>query len=191
MIRHHNPAQLVEVGCGYSTCVTLDVCDGLKLDTKLTMIDPYPEWMQRVVKPSDFSRFTFREECIQDTPMDLFTGLAANDILFIDTSHVSKTGSDVNHIFFEILPRLQPGVIVHFHDIWYPFEYPMDWLHKGMFWNEAFLLRSFLMFNTSFEILMFNDYASHRFADTIRTELPRFTEDHPGTSLWIRRKSEP
>jgi hypothetical protein len=63
----------------------------------------------------------------------------------------------------------------------------MDWLHKGMFWNEAFLLRSFLMFNSSFEILMFNDYVSHAFADRVRTVLPDFTQDHPGTSLWIRR----
>jgi hypothetical protein len=188
MIRRYNPARFVEVGCGYSTCVTLDACQGLSLNIALTMIEPYPEWMQRSVKASDSSRYTFRQECIQDTPMNIFTDLAANDILFIDTSHVSKTGSDVNHIFFNILPRLKPGVLVHFHDIFYPFEYPIDWLQKGMFWNETYLLRAFLMHNSDFEIILFNNYISQFHTEIVKNNFPQFLEDEPGTSLWIRRK---
>jgi len=99
---------------------------------------------------------------------------------------VSKIGSDVNFIFFEILPLLKPGVVVHFHDMFYPFEYPREWLLKGMFWNEAYLLRAFLMFSPRFEILLFNSYLNHSMPDLIRSRFPLSWED-PGTSLWLQR----
>ena len=77
--------------------------------------------------------------------------------MFVDSTHVSKTGSDVNYLFFEIIPRLNPGVIIHLHDIFYPFEYPHKWLKQGMVWNELFLLRSFLQYNDNYEILYFQN----------------------------------
>ncbi len=117
MIRHLRPAQLVEVGCGLSSCVILDTCEALGLSTQLTFIEPYPEFLLSRLRPGDRSRFTLKSACVQDVPPEFFAALNPNDILFIDTSHVSKVGSDVNCIFFEILPRLKPQVIVHFHDI--------------------------------------------------------------------------
>ena len=116
----------------------------------------------------------------------MFAGLQSGDILFINTSHVSKIGSDVNFIFFEILPLLQPGVVVHFHDIFYPFGYPSEWFGKGMFWNEAYLLRAFLSFNPSFEILLFNSYLNHCASARLKSRCPRIWEDK-GASLWLRR----
>jgi hypothetical protein len=186
MIRHLQPTRIIEVGCGYSSCVTLDTCEALKLNTHLTFIDPYAELLLRLTRLEDRSRFDLKQAFIQDVPDELFSGLRENDILFIDTSHVSKVGSDVNHIFFNILPALKPGVVVHFHDMWYPFEYPKDWLYKGMFWNEAYLLRSFLMYNRSFEILLFNNYLNRCMTDRIKADFPLFLEE-PGASLWIRR----
>ncbi len=158
MMRRARPGRIIEAGSGMSSCVVLDSCEALSLNTKLTFIEPYPEPLLRLVRR----------------------------VLFSDTTHVSKVGSDVNHVFFEILPRLKPGVIVHFHDIWYPFEYPHDWLLKGMFWNEAYLLRAFLMFNTAFEILFFNSYVSHVLAERIKKRFPLFMEES-GASIWLRR----
>lgn len=187
MMRHLKPSVIIEAGSGMSSCVMLDTCEAFKLDTRLVFIEPHPELLLELVRPEDRARFELRQECVQDVPLEVFSNLKANDILFIDTAHVSKVGSDVNHIFFEILPVLKPGVVVHFHDVWYPFEYPQDWLWKGMFWNEAYLLRAFLMYNAAFEIIVFNSYLNKCMTEQVRERFPLFLEG-PGASLWLRRK---
>ena len=186
MIRQMKPKRIIEVGCGASSCVILDTCEALKIDSQITFIEPYPELLLKLIRTEDRSRHQIKGEFIQDVSLDTFTSLEPNDILFIDTSHVSKVGSDVNFIFFEILPILNKGVIVHFHDVFYPFEYPKNWIFDGMFWNEAYLLRAFLMFNRDFEILMFNSYLNYAFPNDIKTYFPLSMED-PGGSLWLRR----
>ena len=75
---------------------------------------------------------------------------------------------------------------MHFHDIWYPFEYPKDWLYRGMFWNEAYLLRAFLMYNHAFEIVMFNNYVLRCLTEQVKSGFPGFLEE-PGASIWLRR----
>lgn len=189
MIRKFRPRRFIEVGCGYSSCAILDTIESQKLETELTFIEPYPDVLLKQVRAADHSRFQLKQAFIQDVPLDVFTALEANDILFIDTSHTSKPGGDVNHIFFEILPVLKPGVIVHFHDIWYPFEYPIEWLKGGTFWTEAYLLRAFLMFNSTFKILFFNSYLNKCLTQRVRTEFPLFIEN-PGASLWLQRSGD-
>jgi len=186
MIRHLMPARFIEVGCGMSSCVILDTYEALRLNPQLTFIDPYPEFLLKVIHAEDRSRFELRTQCIQDVPKEIFGELEAGDVLFIDTSHASKVGSDVNHIFFHILPLLKKGVYLHFHDIWYPFEYPKDWLYRGMFWNEAYLLRAFLMYNPNFEIVMFNNYVLRCVTEQVKSDFPLFAEE-PGASIWLRR----
>ena len=88
----------------------------------------------------------------------MFDQLESRDVLFIDSTHVSKLGSDVNYIFFEILPRLKPGVVIHLHDIYVGFEYPKPWVTEDRAWNEAYLLRAFLEYNERFRILLFISY---------------------------------
>jgi hypothetical protein len=85
---------------------------------------------------------------------------------------VSKTHSDVNYIFFEVLPRLRSGVYVHFHDIFYPFEYPKEWVYQGRAWNEAYILRAFLQHNDRFELLFFNSFLERFHRDTIARNMP-------------------
>lgn len=186
MIQLLKPARFIEVGCGMSSCVILDTCEALRLNTRLTFIDPYPEFLLKLVRAEDRSRFELRPQCIQDVPLAVFADLAAGDVLFIDTSHASKIGSDVNHVFFHILPLLKPGVYLHFHDVWYPFEYPKDWLYRGMFWNEAYLLRAFLMYNPGYEIVMFNNYVLRCLTEQVKSSFPLFVAE-PGASLWLRR----
>ena len=79
--------------------------------------------------------------------------LSAGDILFIDSSHTVTTGGDVPYLFLEILPRLNPGVLIHIHDIFLPFDYPEQWVLEDWGWTEQYLVHAFLSYNQTFEIL--------------------------------------
>jgi predicted O-methyltransferase YrrM len=188
MIRHLAPKRIVEVGSGNSSCLMLDVNElhfGGRL--RCTFIEPEPARFLSLIRDSDRAAIDVIAKRLQDVPLSHFTTLEANDILFVDSSHVSKAGSDVNHLFAEILPRLRPGVHVHFHDVFYPFEYPREWLYQGKAFNEAYVLRAFLSFNAAFEIVLFNTFLEHFHA-------PRFAERMPlclrnvGGSIWLRRR---
>ncbi|RDU64023.1 hypothetical protein CQA44_05000 [Helicobacter sp. MIT 14-3879] len=108
-------------------------------------------------------------------------------MLFVDSTHISKINSDVNKIFFEILPRLKSGVYVHFHDIFYPFTYPKEWLRDKNSWNETYLLRAFLTFNNHFEIVFFNTALYHLYPQEFIKALP-LSQKNTGGSIWLRRK---
>ncbi|NQS88701.1 hypothetical protein HQ584_02790 [Patescibacteria group bacterium] len=118
--------------------------------------------------------------------MESFKQLKENDILFIDTSHVSKTGSDVNYIFFDILPNLNSGVLIHFHDIFYPFEYPKKKILDGHAFNECYILRAFLQYNTRFKIILFNTFLEHYYEDWFRQNMPLCLRNKGG-SIWLRK----
>ena len=152
MLRHLEPARMIEVGCGLSSLVTARVDrEFFGERMRLTCIDP-------VIRPSlqgGVQGITeIRQEEIQDTPLDLFAELNAGDVLFIDTSHTVKTGGDVPWIYNRILPTLRPGVVVHLHDVFLPGDYPEQWVLEGRAWNELYLLQSFLAFNFRFEVLL-------------------------------------
>jgi predicted O-methyltransferase YrrM len=188
MFRHFQPKRIVEVGSGFTSALMLDVSERyLQRQVALTFIEPYPERLRSLLRPDDDQRCRIHEKSVQEVPYSVFEELGPNDILFVDSSHVSKIGSDVNFLIFEILPRLKPGVIIHFHDIYWPFEYPDAWIYEGRSWNEAYTLRAFLQYNEHFEILQFNDFLAFRFREFYRQHLPAILED-PGSSLWLRRK---
>ena len=107
--------------------------------------------------------------------------------MLIDNSHVSKTGSDVNYLMTEVLPVLNKGVVVHIHDIFYPFEYPKEWvLNLKLNWNEIYSVHNFLLFNSAFKIIFFSDFIQQKYRDKLIGQVPLFFEDRPG-SLWIQR----
>lgn len=116
-----------------------------------------------------------------------FAALEANDILFIDSTHVAKINSDVNAAFFDILPQLAPGVCVHFHDIFYPFEYPRAWVYEGRNWNEAYLLRAFLLFNTAFAVRWFTTFLTMFHRERFAADMPAVLLN-PGGSIWLQRR---
>ncbi len=110
------------------------------------------------------------------------------DILFIDSSHVSKTGSDVNFLFFDVLPRLKKGVLIHIHDIFYPFLYPEKWVLGGINGNEAFLLRAMLSCSNRYRILFWTDHISKvnpEIFDTQNLDESK-GEKKCGQSLWLQ-----
>ena len=152
-----------------------------------TFIDPYPE--ARLIKLFEKYKNSIKAEIlrkeVQEVDINSFRQLEKGDILFIDSSHVVKTGSDVNHLILNVLPVLQKGVIIHFHDIYFPFEYPKSWVLNGFGWAEAYLIKAFLMYNKDFEILLFNDYL-HKFHSTCFREMP-LVGDYGGSSLWFRK----
>lgn len=190
IIRHLRPTKIVEVGSGASSAVMLDVND-LFFDSsiQMTFIEPYPERLFRFLTDVDKSTATVIEKKVQEVPLDPFLALEENDILFVDSSHVVKVGSDVNHIVFEILPRLRKGVWIHFHDIFFPFELPQHWIVKHKkFWNESYLLRAFLMNNDSYEITLFNTFLQKRFTSWFEEEMPEcLLGEEPTGSIWIRK----
>lgn len=188
MLRHFAPRRVLEVGSGFSSALMLDVrarfLDGA---TRLTFIEPFPERLEPLLTAEDRDTVHLVYEPVQNVPLETFGALEAGDILFVDSSHVSKVGSDLNFLFFEVLPILKGGVIIHFHDIFWPFEYPRQWILDGRAWNEAYLLRAFLQYNSDFELLLFNSFAARRFRDFLEARMPVFLRN-PGGSFWMRKK---
>ena len=93
----------------------------------------------------------------------------------------------MNYLLFQVLPRLRPGVVVHVHDVMWPFEYPREWVLEGRAWNEAYLVRAFLQYNDVFDILLFNSYVGHRERAFLSERMPRFLEN-TGGSLWLVKR---
>lgn len=156
MLRHVRPRRMIEIGSGFSSAMTLDTNE-LFLDSAvdLTFIEPYPELLESLLAPADRDRVTIIAESLQDVPLERFDVLESGDVLFIDSTHVLRTGGDVVYLYTALLPRLAPGVYVHIHDIFRGFEYPRDWVLEGRAWGEAYIVQAFLTMNSEFEILLF------------------------------------
>jgi Methyltransferase domain len=184
MARHFQPRLVVEVGSGFSSLV-LGQAIQKNQTSGLICIEPYPRKFLRDGFPG---LQTLIEKNVQDIELEFFSQLQSGDVLFIDSSHTVKIGSDVNYLFLEVLPRLRPGVVVHVHDIFLPFEYRRDWVVDELrFWNEQYLLQAFLQFNSEFEVLMANSYLNHYRQDDLKAAFPDLTR-WEGGSFWMRRR---
>jgi hypothetical protein len=188
VVRHFRPARLVEVGSGHSTCVVLDARDDLGGRPALTLVEPWPERLEALVRPGDLDRVTLVRERVEEADRALFAGLEAGDVLFIDSTHVSRIGSDVNVLLLEVLPALKPGVLVHVHDVFHPFDYPEEWVvGRGWFWNEAYLLRALLAGGGAFEVVFFVSYLQRFHRSLLETRLPLCAVG-AGGSIWLRKR---
>ena len=175
ILRSIKPRRLIEVGSGVSTYCALQALQKNReesgSDFSVTCIEPYP---------SDTLKATPDVELISDfvqkVPIETFSNLKENDILFIDSSHTVKPGGDVNYLFLEILPRLNPGVIVHVHDIYFPYDYPRTVLDSYLQWMETSLLRAFLIHNRKARIIF---CLSHLHYDRQKALLDVFPEYQP------------
>ena len=152
----------------------------------MTFIDPYPQRLLSLLSEDDSARHEVISDVVQNVSMERFTSLGAGDVLFIDSSHVVKIGSDVVHLVTAVLPRLNNGVIVHVHDVFWPFEYPEAWVRNGRAWNEDYIIKAFLQFNTAFTILFFNSYIAAHHSAAAERHLPLFMKN-PGGGLWIEK----
>ncbi len=181
------PRRFVEVGAGYSSCAAIDINEQhLSSALDMTFIEPHPEPALELFGDDLKYRKFVRLQRLQDTPLSLFTDLDAGDVLFIDSSHVGKTGSDVLDYLFRILPRLRPGVLVHLHDIFFPFEYPKVWIaDQNRSWNETYFVRAFLCGNSNFRVLYLSDWIYKCRRDLFETHMP-LCVPHRGGSLWMQ-----
>jgi predicted O-methyltransferase YrrM len=196
-LRYCRPTRIIEIGSGFSSAAMLDVNDRFFGGSiKCTFIEPYPERLQRLMTANDKMRHTVLKKKVQDVDLEIFDTLKENDILFVDSSHVAKTGSDVFHIFSNILPRLRQGVFIHFHDITWPFEYPRNWVETGMSWNEAYFLKAFLQYNSIFQIVYFSAFIEAVGKDLMAKAMPlalkTATQTSPlvtpsNSSIWLRK----
>jgi predicted O-methyltransferase YrrM len=189
VMRHLRPKRIIEIGSGFSSAVMLDLNE-MFFDSRieLTFIEPNPKRLFRLISEPERARHNVITEKVQNVPIEAFHALEENDILFVDSSHVVKVGSDVNHIVFNILPILHKGVCIHFHDIFFPFELPRHWFKYKRFWNESYLLRAFLMHNNAYEIFLFNTLLQQRYRNWFEKEMPECLIDEENCgSLWIRK----
>ena len=187
MLRLIKPSRIIEIGSGFSSAATLDTNELFFNDSiNCTFIEPYPNLLYRLLKPEDSTnpQISILPNTVQDCDLSLFRNLNANDIVFIDSSHVVKSQSDLITIFFDIIPNLKPGVIIHFHDIFYPFEYPLGWLEQGCAWNEAYILRALLQNNARYRILYWQDMMFKFFNSYIAEHYPKFMLNSGG-NIWI------
>jgi len=190
MIRHFKPRRFFEVGSGNSTLLEAQAvrknreADGA--DCELVAFEPYPSAFLEAGVPGVTQVVQSR---IQDVPLARFDALEDGDVLFIDSSHVMKTGSDVWTEYLQILPRLKPGVIVHVHDIFLPLDYPREWVMQSFrAWNEQYVLQAFLTFNDRFEVL-WPAHAIHlQYPERLESAFRSYTRStrRPG-SIWMRK----
>jgi hypothetical protein len=187
ILRKYKPQRMIEVGSGYSSLLTADV-NRKWLDGKLnfTCIEPYPRSFLKQGVPGISSLVDSK---VEEVGLDFFSELNENDILFIDSSHVSKTGSDVNYLYFEVIPRLNPGVIIHIHDIFFPYDYPKEWvLEENRSWNEQYLLQALLMYSTAFKVVFGCAYSYYIFPDLVEKACKGTL--YGGGSFWMQKAIE-
>lgn len=189
LIRHFKPGRVIEIGSGFSTRIAKDALDKNRSEGETSQhicIEPYEApWLEKLGVDQ-----VIREK-VETLPISYFQNLEKNDILFIDSSHVLRTGGDVVYEFLKLLPTLKSGVIVHIHDIFLPFEYPRKWLaNERWFWTEQYLLQSFLSFNSEFEILLALNYLAHHHREALNLKCPIFAKqkNQIASSFWIRKR---
>ncbi len=184
IIKSIQPSIIIEVGAGFSTLMALEGIKNLPSATNLICIEPF-EHPELNSLPIEVKR-----EMVENVELDFFKQLKSNDILFIDTSHILRPGGDVIHLFLKILPQLNPGVWVHIHDIFYPNDYPIEWLRDEFrLWNEQYLLMALLCNNPTFEVMFSLSYLKENYFEKVSQCFPILaiqSERNPG-SFWIRK----
>ncbi len=170
IINYFKPKNIIEIGSGFSTALMLDINNNIFNNSiNILSIEPYPSRLESLLLETD--NLEIIKENQQKVSLEVFKKLDENDLLFIDSSHVCRQFGDINRQFFDILPSLKKGVIIHIHDIFYPFEYPKQWVYdRRMAFTEAYMLRAFLQYNDSFEIICFPNYLKYKYPDKVKID---------------------
>ena len=187
MLLEFKPRRYLEIGSGFSSALVLDIRDHyLAGQLECCFVEPSDTRLKSLLNGDDTKTATILTERVQNVDDSIFQALEAGDILFVDGSHVSKVGSDLNDIVFRVLPLLRPGVMVHFHDILWPFEYARADVLLGRSWNEAYLIRAFLANNSDYEIVLFPSWLENSHPIEWIRALPEASRSK-ASSFWIRK----
>jgi len=193
MVRHLKPSRILEVGSGFSTLVSAAACVRNAREgrpAELVAVDPAP----RVTLPITVDGLARVERrSAEDLPLDRYLELETDDILFVDSSHIVKLGGEVNYLVLEVLPRLRPGVVVHFHDIFLPDEYPRAFYDMAMYLSEQYLLHAFLIGNDDYEIVFAAHAVVQAHRERVSELIPSLREhpDHHPAAFWLKRRERP
>lgn len=200
-VRATKPRRIVEVGSGNSTFVSaraalMNAEEGDEVE--LVAVEPYARRPHIDGFPG-LTRLIRRK--VEDVHPGVFGQLGPGDILFIDSSHVIRTGGDVNYLYLEVLPALQPGVLIHLHDIFLPYEYPKSRIiDRQTFWSEQYLLHAFLAYNSAFSVRWAGSLLYREHLDALREAFPApegmktagetetfDNDDYRSSSFWIKK----
>ncbi len=180
LIRHLQPRRIIEIGGGYSTQIAAKAF-ARNDKGRLTCVEPYPD--SRLINAN--LNVEVIQKRVEEIDVDFFACLEADDILFIDSSHAVKFGSDVCYEFLDLLPQLRSGVWIHVHDIFFPHDYPAEWLlERRLALNEQYLLEAFLAFNNSFTPQLANYWLCLDHADAAAR---LWSNDTRASSFWMKR----
>lgn len=188
IIRKNKPARIIEVGSGFSTLMAVKAVSKNKTEgsaCEIICIEPYEmPYLEKL-------NVKLIRKKVEDLDDSLFSALEANDILFIDSSHIIRTGGDVERLLLSIVPQVKSGVWIHIHDIFLPEDYPAHWLRDEFrMWNEQYLLEALLIGNPNFEIVFALNYLFINFPDKLLATFPGNLSKGDGGpgSFWIRKK---
>ena len=184
-VRREKPRLMIEIGGGVTTLMSLAALHKNRQDGheyNFITIDPYPNAGLQKIKDSGFKLII---EKVQKVDVSTFKNA---DLLFIDSSHVCKFGSDVNYEILEIAPRLKPGALIHWHDILFSSEYWKEWiLDAHYFWNESYFVHTFMSYNESFQIEWASRFMQLNYNSVIENSFSYYsTQDHL-SSFWVRK----
>jgi hypothetical protein len=182
MIRHFQPSTIIEVGSGHSTLLGAQACH-ITPSTRYISIDPWPrEFISKGVPGVELLC-----QRVEDLDVEFFQQLKPNDILFIDSSHTIRTSGDVSFLVLEVIPRLASGVVIHFHDIFLPYDYPKEWLiEQQRFWTEQYLLQAYLSENDHVEVLFASQFVTTKYPREVWQAFPNALSIG-GASFWMRK----
>jgi hypothetical protein len=193
MIRRLKPRNMIEVGSGMSTFFSVNALsrnnEEAGIAATMTCIEPYPRPALLKVNGACVTRII--PQLVQEVSFEVFEALSGGDILFIDSSHMVKINGDVNYLYLEVLPRLAEGVVVHIHDICFPYPTPDPeyWIFtKQQFWTEAALVQAFLIFNSAFKVLLCSSYLHYKAPEALYSvfNFPKYDVGVPA-SLWLQK----
>lgn len=191
VIRDVRPRRVIELGSGYTTLLINMACRMNEREgTRAThdAYDPFPR--EHIVGTALPEPTRITPISATEVPLETFEELEEGDVLFVDSTHTVKLGSDVNFVILDVLPRLQPGVVIHFHDIFLPWEYPRSWFTEmRYFWAEQYLLQAFLAFNGEFEVVIPGQAIAREYPERLRRVIPSFAEGASPGSMWLQRAS--
>jgi hypothetical protein len=189
LIRYLKPKQIIEIGSGTSTQIAIQAIERSRVSDPLyecahTCIEPYEApWLER-------ARVTLIRKRVEELDLKFFRTLKRNDVLFIDSSHIIRPQGDVVTEVLQILPLLEPGVVVHFHDIFTPRDYPYQWVvNEVRLWNEQYLLEAFLSHNCQWEIIGALNYLHHEYPEAMKRVCSSLNPAAQPGSFYIRKRA--
>ncbi len=185
LIRERKPQKFIEIGGGDSTFISMKALEKNREEghpCHFICVEPYP---RDFLLSADWPDYELVTKVVQEVPAPTF---ADADFVFIDSSHVSKIGSDVNYEMFEIVPQTKIGCMIHWHDIVIPTNYWKDWTELGgQFWNESYMLQTFLQFNSCFQVRWAARFMNLDHHTKLKDKFPYLTDSHRLTSFWVER----